>query len=310
MRRITPDHPARPIAEGWLETSRSGEWGERSLDYYLSFLGDNKYLIFDGTRLSSGKYFFQMDTLLVHPTFFILMEVKNLAGSLLFDTDQNQLIQQIADKEVIHKDPIQQVEHQHFQLIQWLRSKGFSDQIPINSFVVVANNKAKIIPNNNEELLRKKVIRNTKILDTINDLHATYKQEWFSAKELINLKRKIIQFHTPYHPDILSKLNIPKEKLTSGVQCPKCLAIPMQRARSKWICPQCKTISPQAHLDALRDYFLLCGKSISNQQLRSFLQIPSRTTSYRFLSSLNLKHMGTGKNRSYILSSLWPKYRS
>ncbi|WP_458026122.1 nuclease-related domain-containing protein [Pseudalkalibacillus sp. Hm43] len=292
--------------ESWWDSSKSGEWGERSLDYYLSFLNESSYLIFDGTRLSGGRYYFQMDTLLVHPSFIIIFEVKNLAGTLIFDTDHNQLIQQIEDKEVIYKDPIQQVEHQHFQLTQWLLKYNFPDQIPIQSYVVIANERAKIVSRNNETLLAKKVIRNTKILNTINDLHHIHKKQVLRKKDLQKLKDLIIRLHTPHNPDLMTKLNIRKEELLTGVQCPQCLEIPMNRARNKWICPQCNTTSTNAHINALRDYFILFEEEISNKQMRDYLHIQSKTTCQRFISSLKLNPQGTYRNRTYQLHSLWP----
>lgn len=51
LRRIVHTHPTRAKVERWLGRSNAGEWGERSLDYYISFLPDKEYLIFNGIRL-------------------------------------------------------------------------------------------------------------------------------------------------------------------------------------------------------------------------------------------------------------------
>ncbi|WP_221566779.1 hypothetical protein [Alkalihalobacillus sp. TS-13] len=90
----------------------------------------------------------------------------------------------IGDREVIHKDPIQQVNLQHFQLSEWLNHYNFPKNIPILSIV---NDNARIVPMNNHDLLVKKVIRNTKIRDVLNDLHATYDKEILSQKDLHTL---------------------------------------------------------------------------------------------------------------------------
>ncbi|WP_221563851.1 nuclease-related domain-containing protein [Alkalihalobacillus sp. TS-13] len=160
LRRSTPYHPGRAKAESWLSISKAGVKGERSLDYPLSFLDGNEYTIYNGTRLSSGKYYFQIDSLLTHTKYNIILEVKNLAGKLIFDTAHCQLIQQFDDgREVIHKDPIHQVDHQHFQLRRWLEQHKFSNDIPIYSFVVLTNDSAQIEPRDNEKLLTKKVLQ-------------------------------------------------------------------------------------------------------------------------------------------------------
>ncbi|MGP4078718.1 nuclease-related domain-containing protein [Pseudalkalibacillus sp. R45] len=305
MERRTPfTHPARLKVESWVDISRSGEWGERRLDYYISFFHKNNYLIFEGLRLSSGTYHFQIDTLLVYRKFILIFEVKNLTETLIFDTDFNQLIQQFKDREVIHKDPIQQVNLQHFQLSEWLKHNHFPKNIPILSFVVIVNDNARIVPKNNHDLLVKKVIRNTKIRDVLNDLHATYDKDILSQKNLHTLKHLFLKLHTPNNPDLLSKLNIKKEELITGVQCPSCSRFPMRRHYGKWHCLECSVISKDAYIQALRDYFLLFYPTITNRQLRKFLHVSSDSIAKKIAHSLNLTHTGTTKNRIYHLNSL------
>ncbi|WP_408007221.1 nuclease-related domain-containing protein [Pseudalkalibacillus sp. A8] len=69
IRRIDSNHPAKSRTEKRLATSKAGE---RSLDYHLSFLEDYGHGIFQGLRLSSGKFHFQIDILLTHPNFFVI----------------------------------------------------------------------------------------------------------------------------------------------------------------------------------------------------------------------------------------------
>ncbi len=84
LRRLNQNHPLRAIAESWFDTSKAGERGERSLDFHMDFLVNEKHLLFEGTRISSGKYYFQIDALVVHSNFILILEVKNLAGYLDF----------------------------------------------------------------------------------------------------------------------------------------------------------------------------------------------------------------------------------
>ncbi|WP_261132590.1 nuclease-related domain-containing protein [Bacillus sp. Marseille-Q3570] len=306
LRRCPPYHPKRAKAEILLSKSKAGEKGERSLDYPLSFLDEKGYTIFNGTRLSSGEYYFQLDSLLTHAKFTIILEVKNLAGKLIFDTAHSQLIQQLDDgREVIYKDPIQQVEHQHFQLRRWLEQHKFPNDIPIYSFVVVTNDSAQIVPRDNEKLLTEKVLRNSLLRITIENLHHNHTKEYLSTKDLRKLKKLIIKHHTPHDPDLLSQLEISKDELITGVRCPHCFTIPMKRIHGKWICHTCQTVSKDAHLNALRDYYLLIQPAITNQQLRNYLQIDSRNSARYLLQSLKLQHKGNTSRLSYDLSALW-----
>lgn len=306
LRRIGPDHPARAKAESMLRASKSGDWGERSLDYYTSFLNKEEHLICQGLRLSSGQFHFQIDTLLIHSNFILILEVKNLSGTLIFDTRYNQLIQEIGNREEIYKDPIQQVNHQHFQFSLWLEKYKFPIHIPIYSYVIIANDKSKIVPKDNEELLMKKVKRPTKLLDLITNHRDNHQKEFLTKKNLRKIKTLFKKLHVPGNPDVLQKLNIPKDELMTGVHCPECYMMPMNRVHGKWICPDCHIRSKTAHLQALHDYFLLLHPSITNKQARDFLHINSIKASTRILTSLHVEYHGSTSNRTYPLHSLNP----
>ncbi|WP_408011628.1 nuclease-related domain-containing protein [Pseudalkalibacillus sp. A8] len=255
--------------------STAGERGERSLDYYLSFINEKEYTFFNGIRLSSGKFYFQIDTLLINPNFILILEVKNLSGTLIFDTDHTQLIQQFESKEVMHKDPIQQLDNQLFQFQEWLDRHEFPSNIPIYSYVVITNDKCKIVPTNNNSLLTKKLIRKDVLRNTIRNLKELHKKEFLSIINLTKLRNLLIKQHIPLNPDLLKHLQISRDELITGVQCPRCYIIPMERVYGKWICLECKTNSKNAHIDTLRDYCLLIQPTITNQQLRKYLHIKS-----------------------------------
>lgn len=94
LRRLPPQHEKYLQIESDLGKRRSGDFGENSIDYYLSQLSEiQDCIIVKGARLLLNKHHFQMDTLLLFPSFFILLETKHLTGTLLFDPDYQQLIQ-------------------------------------------------------------------------------------------------------------------------------------------------------------------------------------------------------------------------
>ncbi|MGM7700913.1 nuclease-related domain-containing protein [Pseudalkalibacillus sp. Hm43] len=305
LRRIELNHPARMEIESYLRSIKSGDWGERSLDYYTSFLNMKDYVICQGLRLlSSNNYHFQIDTLLLHSNFILILEVKNMAGTLKFDTRYNQLIQEVGDREEVYKDPIQQVNHQHYQFSRWLEDFRFPANIPIHSYVIVANDRAKIVPKNNEEILSHKVLRTTKLLDCIHKHQSTHKKEILSTKQLKKITKLFIKHHKPANPDLLKKYNIRKQDLLTGVHCPQCTSLPMKRVHGKWVCTDCNSSSKSAHLNALQDYFLLINPTITNQQVRDFLHINNVAGANYVLQQLHLPHQGTTSNRAYLLESL------
>jgi len=47
LRRIPSDHPKRVLIENEYSKRMAGYKGEKSLDYYLSFLGEDYYIFHD-----------------------------------------------------------------------------------------------------------------------------------------------------------------------------------------------------------------------------------------------------------------------
>ncbi|MGA5690485.1 nuclease-related domain-containing protein [Cytobacillus pseudoceanisediminis] len=78
----------------------AGYKGEQAIDFHLSKLPEKEFLIFHDLRLSSGKHFFQIDTLILNHASALILEVKNYGGTLYFDPDSNQLIHTTSKGEV------------------------------------------------------------------------------------------------------------------------------------------------------------------------------------------------------------------
>ncbi|MEH7332649.1 nuclease-related domain-containing protein [Neobacillus drentensis] len=59
----------------------------------------DKYMILHDLNLPDGDSNCQIDTLLLTPEFALIVEVKNMAGKLIFDTENEQFTQINNDKE-------------------------------------------------------------------------------------------------------------------------------------------------------------------------------------------------------------------
>ncbi|WP_051302588.1 nuclease-related domain-containing protein [Salibacterium aidingense] len=123
QRRLPPAHPKRPAVEKETAKYASGYRGEQALDYHLSFINPD-YPIFHDLRLFHRSTYFQIDTLLLTPFFILLIEVKNMAGTLIFDADRYQMIRRLHGEEEGFLDPRLQVSRHQLQLEQWGRQKG------------------------------------------------------------------------------------------------------------------------------------------------------------------------------------------
>jgi len=302
-RRISSTHPKKAIINEELMKRRAGYNGEKSVDYHLSFLEDKKYHILHDLRLENirGQHF-QIDTFLSTPKFITIIDVKNISGTILFDHHFHQLIQKNGDIERAYQDPISQVKRHQLQLKEWLNHYKFPD-IPILPRVVISNSSTiiKEIGNSKDSQMITKAVH---INFEISNFDKIYTKEKLTVKEWTKLSKLLIKKHTPEEYNVLENFNIHKNEILTGVHCPNCSTIPMERIYGKWLCPSCHYISRTAHMSALRDYALIIGTSITNQGIRQFLHLPSKNIVNNIAKSMNLPHTGVGKARIYHLQQL------
>lgn len=297
LRRLSLNHPSLPRIKEDLAKSYAGYRGEQSLDYYFELLPEQNYFILHDVRLSfKNDLYFQIDTLILTPYFFLILEVKNISGTLHFDQTFHQLIRTTSEVEEAFPDPILQVQRQTSQFTTWLLKTKFPP-IPVFSFVVVSNSSSiiKSAPAN-------KVIRPGMLADKIKNLHTSYPNEIMSLKDLRKLSRLLLKTHTPLNQDVLQLYNIHRSDVMPGIFCNDCKTLSMRRNKGSWICSQCGNNSKQAHIQALTDYSLLIEPTITNQQLRHFLGLSSISTATKLLVALKLEYTGSRKNRTYKLN--------
>ncbi|MFC0270832.1 nuclease-related domain-containing protein [Metabacillus herbersteinensis] len=271
LRRLPKIHRKRGESHG---RSLAGFNGEKSLDYHLSFLDDKKYTINNNLRLKGNKeYFYQLDLLIISPYYFLIIEVKNISGTVFFNANTNQFVRISSDKETGMLNPITQVERQKRQLSKHLKEHRLT-HLPIETIVVISNQYTVIKTSSNHINISNSVIHSDDILNHLGKLGKRYSEEKITSKEIRKTSRILTKLNTPYNPDILQKFQISESELLKGDQCPRCQYIPMNRKTSKWTCSACSFTSKDAHHDAIKDYSLLVSSTITNQELRNFFSCP------------------------------------
>ncbi|WP_338752980.1 nuclease-related domain-containing protein [Bacillus sp. FJAT-52991] len=291
LRRLPSEHPKRLQIEEELAISKAGFRGEQAIDYYFSFVPKENHLIFNDLRLPMGDRFFQIDSLLLTPSYILIIELKNIAGTIWFDETFRQMIRVQDGKEERFPNPILQTARQKLQLQEWL-AKNKYQKIPIHTVTVFTNNKSIIKTSSSNPHIMQQVIQAEQFpifLEKMNE------PKILTNKDLQNLSALFITNHVPTDIDVLQNFQIEKSELMTGIQCPQCSAIPMIRHLRKWQCPICLQFSHDAHLTSVEDYALLFHPTITNQQLRHFLNISCNQLAYYLLRSMNLSNSGQTK---------------
>ncbi|CAH0235044.1 hypothetical protein SRABI96_02775 [Peribacillus sp. Bi96] len=300
VRRLPPNHPKISSIMNDLNKREAGYKGEKSIDFPLSFLDSKRYFIFHDLRLQEQSRFFQLDTLLISKKFALIIEVKNIAGMIYFDSHFNQLIRTKDGKETAFPDPLIQVSRQESQLKNWFLKNGFPS-LPILSLVVISNPQTIIRTSPENRKLHYNVIHPDVLPSRINVMEDSITGSILGEKDLKKVVRIINKHHIEAASSILERYNLTEEELIKGVICENCKGNQLFRRHSTWFCNQCQLFSKDAHIQALRNYFYLIGSTITNRQLRDFLNISSSSSATRILQSLNLTGRGANKGRVYSL---------
>lgn len=297
LRRLPLNHPKRQEILKDLLIKRTGLKGEQDMDYYISLLDENDFYIFQDLRIPLGSNYFQIDFLLLSTKFALLIENKNMPGIIEFDPDFNQVIRNYNDQIEVYEDPVLQVKRQVYQFKNWLKNHHISP-LPLE-FLVTYSNKGSILqnPSKNREIYDR-VCKGGKLVFKVAEFQNQHQKDIYSMKDLKKLTKLLIKSHES-EKATMEKYNISPVEILPGVLCPSCSHLFMQRVSGKWYCPHCGTTSTNAHEQAILDYFLLLGPTITNKQLRKFLLIPSRTIATYLLGNMNLQHTGGTKNRVY-----------
>ncbi|WP_102261441.1 nuclease-related domain-containing protein [Mesobacillus jeotgali] len=304
VRRLPLNHPRKAEFENKLSMKRAGYKGEKELDYHISQIDHSKFTILQDIRIPYNETHFQIDTLFISNSLILPIDSKYYAGTLEFYPEFNQMIQCINGNEKVYPDPILQTKIQARQLKAFLNSHQYSTP-PLEPFVAITHSQAIIKnPTQNKEVSQR-VFKSPGIFYKITPYLEKYQKEIISDQEAKKIVKLLLKKHKPYIPD-LDTLNLPYGELLKGVECPACNTIGMEKFHSLWGCKKCGHTSKDAHVAALRDYFVINRQSITNGQFRDFLGISSIHQARRMLSQLDLNISGEKKGRVYTPGKSFP----
>lgn len=298
LSRMHMFHQKRSILEEARRNYMSGYNGERQIDYYLKNYKRENCLFFAGLRLEINDQAFQIDSLILTPYFILIIESKNIAGTLTFEKDSTQVIRELNGSTQGFKNPIIQVARQRKLLLAWLK-KHKIPPIPILDLVGIADRRTIIQTTPDNFAIYKKLIYADVLEDKIEAIEAYYSEQKLNSRQIQKLNKLFIKEHTPAPPSILRTYGIDGSGLIKGIRCLHCQQFPLFRIAKQWYCRKCKSYSKNAHKQAIQDYFLLISITMTNKQCREFLQIDNPDTVKKILRCLNLPTTGSKKTRLY-----------
>ncbi|MFO7342831.1 MAG: nuclease-related domain-containing protein [Bacillaceae bacterium] len=295
LKRLPANHPKRPFLEQEYHKRLAGYRGEQEIDFYLNYVSDHHITCLNNIRLNYDSQYFQIDTLVISPQYLLILEIKNITGTIYFDEQFGQLIRIYEGKQEGMRDPIFQVQRQKNLLLKWLKKNHFP-LWPIEAFIVISN-PSTIIKTSNTQPLH--IVHVTKIPEIIHHLNEKYPPVK-TLTPVAELADKIAEMNQPLVTDILDEYAIDPGHLIKGVRCPNCDFIPMKKIWKKWQCTKCHFISQHVYETSLDDYKLIFGNKITNRGLRDFLKIRSRSTAWYILQKFVTEKKGTNRKMDYF----------
>lgn len=299
LHRLHPEHEKLKKIQDTLASVKAGFGGEEHFDKQLfEFKPSYPHAILHDVCLQYDGVYFQMDSILITPSFIIIFEVKNIAGKLIFLENPTRFVRQLSTGETTAmQSPIAQLERKRHFLREWLLRKGIRVPVPIKGIVAFAYAK-EIQP------------------VSVPDIHITFayqvptylynlpmKKQLLASRLIFDLALELKRSHEEYDPFPLRKRwDIMCSDLLPGVICHQCKFRGMKWERRKWICPRCKNRGSENHLAAIADWFYLVDKKMTNRDFREFLLVDNNHVAKRLLAKSQLYLKGERKGSYYVMN--------
>lgn len=276
--RLQPTHPQYKNFQQELKNKEAGDFGEQYVMKELQQIALlNDCYIFHNVILPSVLPM-QIDILLIVPNAIILLEIKNIRGTVHFKSDPRQLIRTSESGEVnVFTHPEIQLEQYIQGMKYFLEAQHVS--IPIYGAVV--------FPFNNVNIHREDgrlPILMAKELPIFLHQHLKKDKETATMTEIKNIILSHLQNRTPF--PLCQYYQIDVLALRRGVYCENCGEFGMEKLKIGWQCQMCQHRCRDAHIQALKDYYMLVGETITNRECRDFLMIESEHIAKRTLQKL------------------------
>jgi hypothetical protein len=290
--RLSITHPMVSVLSSKQSIIEAGIGGEQQVAEVLQrYTFPFKNNISHDLSLSSDTYF-QMDHFFKTPYFGLILETKNMAGSLEFRDNPPQLIQKREDGQIkYYESPVVQLERNMELISAWLSHRNID--FPLYGAIVLAYPKQHVeIPPPNTKILFPNLI--PPFIKSLPQQGTRLDTPTFNK-----LSSDLLKSHQTYIPKpICESYQIPLGDIQPGVRCASCGKIGMIKLPRTWNCPICKVNNHLAHQGTLVEWFLVVKRTITNRECREFLGVDIHTAK-RILLSMDLIKCGTFRDRSY-----------
>ncbi|WP_163580560.1 nuclease-related domain-containing protein [Gracilibacillus saliphilus] len=287
-----------------LRNIEQGYQAECQLDFYLERIGinSNDVVVLQDLRLpaTDRHSFFQIDNLLLTSHFAVNIDVKSQPGTFTFQNNARNFQYALHGKKYGMMHPISQVEEQRDQLRSWLGTQW--ENYPIVNLVALADPNAEIVTDSSSDWVYDWVMPFALLKKSFKRAADQYTQSFFQLSELTRVGYQLAQAHCKPEMHYWKRFGLEQGDVESGVLCPFCGRLAMDRLRVIWDCPHCGGRDRHAHVTSLLDHFVFVKPTMTNQECREFLHVEKEYTARTLMTNAGiLDWYGSKSGRVYIL---------
>ncbi|MCM3087220.1 Nuclease-related domain-containing protein [Bhargavaea ginsengi] len=274
--------------ESVLYRKKAGRAGEEAVEQTLTeIVFPEGSRVFRNVSLLIRKgYRIEIDVLILTPSFALILEVKNIAGTLSFNEEEGKTVRIRENGEIDEFDCyVHQLDRQISGLNQFLAIHRIT--LPVHGAIVLSNQNTVIKkrPETLPLIYRKQLARYFRRLQTADlTLSETAAHQLFG---LIGIRAMSAD-----EQPLCTEMNLNPLMFRRGVLCLGCNQRIQAYQGRGWYCRKCKLPGREAVRQSVEDRLILIGPEITNKQCREFLMIGHRAQATRILKSLSLTKLG------------------
>lgn len=277
------------VREQLWRFERGDDGEERADSFWAELVIPGDYMLFHNFEtVGKGEFTHQMDTVFVCPRFVLVLELKHIAGEMIYDAKRHQLIRTYQGQVHSLGDPFSQVSRHEGWMERFLWEIGVRS-LPVVAAVVVTTTSS-ILKQMPEHF---HVFKLEGLRFKLKQFYDAYPVA-VNSQVLQHIREELLKRHQP------KKWMPPIEglKLRRGVLCT--CGMRMTYRYGVFTC-HCGQRSRDGFLRGLEDYRLLKDEWITNKAFREFFDIDDKHLVSKILKRMNLKAEGVGKSRKYFI---------
>jgi Nuclease-related domain len=166
----------------------------------------------------------------------LIIEVKNMTGTLTFDTENDQFYQTVDGVTKGYQDPISQVQR-HQSYLQKLLAENNFPPVPVDYLLVINNPNAILVFKGTPYEVRKRVCKYHSFFKREQLLEKKYIEEFLSSKELRKLSRLLLKKKHPTHQRHTKKIRNQEIRFINGSPLSRMLSSAPYPKKQKMVLP-------------------------------------------------------------------------